>query len=246
MPAVEICEYQPATKAIRILVSQHIDTIAIIPARGGSKGIPRKNITDLAGKPLIAYSILAAVHARLIDRVIVSTEDEEIAAVAEDWGAEVPFLRPAEMAQDTSGIGEALTYTVTRLGGYRESRAFVFLYPTSPFRSPKFIDEMLRILYKGYSSVTTVKKALVDPHFLFVKDDKKNGLFKIFGEEGRIPDWKTYYRSYPLFQGHLKCKTEKHYYHVLTDKCMLIDIDTPRDLRWAEAVVSNGLFDFGF
>jgi N-acylneuraminate cytidylyltransferase len=225
---------------------QHPETIAIIPARGGSKGIPRKNITDLAGRPLIAYSILAAIHARLIDRVIVSTEDEEIAGVAKDWGAEVPFLRPKEMAQDTSGIGEALTFTVSRLGGYKENRAFVYLYPTSPFRTPKFIDDMLRILYKGYSSVSTVKEVSVDPQFLYVQDEKNKELIKLFGDGDRIPEWKKYYRSYPLFQGHLQGKREKNYYHVLTDKCMFIDIDTPRDLRWAEAVIRHGLFDFGF
>ena len=227
-------------------MSQPTETIAIIPARGGSKGIPRKNITDLAGKPLLAYSILAAMHAQLVDRIIISTEDEEIAAVAKEWGAEVPFLRPKEMAQDTSGIGEALTFTISRLGGYMENRAFVFLYPTSPFRTPKFIDDMLTILYKGYSSVTTVKEVWVDPHFLFVQDEKNNELIKLLGEEGRIPDWKKYYRSYPLFQGHFKREKERHYFHVLSDKCMLIDIDTPRDLSWAEAVIRNGLFDFGF
>ena len=91
------------------------ETIAIIPARGGSKGIPRKNIVDIAGKPLIAYSILTAMHAQYIDRIIVSTEDEEIAEVARKWGAEVPFLRPKELAQDNSGIGEAINYTLTRL-----------------------------------------------------------------------------------------------------------------------------------
>jgi CMP-N-acetylneuraminic acid synthetase len=222
------------------------ETIAIIPARGGSKGIPRKNITDLAGKPLIAYSILAACRAELIDRVIVTTEDEEIAGVAQEWGAEIPFLRPKELAQDTSGVGDAFTYTVSRLGGYSESRAFVFLYPTSPFRTPKFIDEMLRILYRGYCSVSTVKEVSVDPNFLYVQDEKNKELIKLLGEENRIPEWKKYYRAYPLFEGHLQREKEKHYFYVLTDKCMFIDIDTPGDLRWADAVIRNGLFDFGF
>ena len=220
------------------------EVLAIIPARGGSKGIPRKNIVDLCGKPLIAYSIEAALKSKLIDRVVVSTEDEEIAEVAKAWGAEVPFLRPKELAADTSGIGETISYTVSRLGGTSSTRAYVHLYPTSPFRTPKFIDEMLRILYQGYSSVTTVKEVSVDHRFLYVQENKK--LINLFGETGGIPNWKKYYRSYPLFQAHSPQKSEKHYYHVLTDKCMFIDIDTPRDLRWAEAVISNELFDFGF
>src|SRR5512143_1452235 len=78
------------------------DILAIIPARGGSKGIPRKNIRDFAGYPLIAYSIAAGLQAKSVTRVVVSTDDQEIAAVARQWGAETPFLRPAEYAQDSS------------------------------------------------------------------------------------------------------------------------------------------------
>src|SRR5215471_19720617 len=77
-------------------------TVAIVPARGGSKSIPRKNIRPLGGIPLLAYSIEAGLRARLVDRVIVSTDDEEIAEVARAWGADVPFLRPASLAGDTT------------------------------------------------------------------------------------------------------------------------------------------------
>ena len=220
------------------------EVIAIIPARGGSKGIPRKNIIDLCGKPLIAYSIQAALNAELVDRVVVSTEDEEIAEVSVQWGAEVPFLRPKELAEDTSGIGDAISYTIKKLGGNRQNRAFVQFYPTSPFRTPAFIDEMINILYKGYSSIATVKEMSVDPKFLYV--EKNNELLNLFGENESIPEWKKYYRAYPLFHASLPQKIEKHYYHVLTNKCMFIDVDTPRDLRWAEAVIKNRLFEFGF
>ena len=73
------------------------DVLALIPARGGSKGIPRKNIRSFAGYPLIAYSIKAALESKMVTRVVVSTDDEEIAAVARDFGAETPFLRPEEI-----------------------------------------------------------------------------------------------------------------------------------------------------
>ncbi len=225
------------------LLENKKEVIAIIPARGGSKGIPRKNIVDLCGKPLIAYTIQAALKAELITRVIVSTEDEEIAEVSEQWGAEVPFLRPKELAEDTSGIGDAISYTIKKLGGNKQNRAFVHFYPTSLFRTPAFIDEMIKILYKGYSSLTTVKEVSVDPKFLYVMKGKD--LINLFGENESIPEWKKYYRAYPLFHAYLSQKIEKHYYHVLTDKCMLIDIDTPRDLRWAEVIIKNDLFDFG-
>jgi len=78
--------------------------LALIPARGGSKGIPRKNIRDFAGFPLISWSIAAGLQAKSVSRVIVSTDDEEIASVAREYGAEVPFLRPSEFAQDRSPL----------------------------------------------------------------------------------------------------------------------------------------------
>lgn len=222
------------------------ETIAIIPARGGSKGIPRKNIVDIAGKPLIAYSILTAMHAQYIDRIIVSTEDEEIAEVARKWGADVPFLRPKELAQDNSGIGEAINYTLTRLKVNRTEKAIVQLYPTSPFRPPGFIDSMLEILYQGYSSVITVKEVHVDPQLLFIQKGSNGQIVNIQEEDSEVHTWKKYYRQYAVFMAHMKQKEERHYYHVITDKCMLIDIDMPKDLRWAEAVIRKNYFHFDF
>jgi len=220
------------------------EVIAIIPARGGSKGIPKKNIADLCGKPLVAYSIVAALSAQNIDRVVVSTDDEEIASVSHAWGAEVPFLRPAELSTDTSNLGDVIAHAVSELGGPAEYKAFVQLYPTSPFRTPDFIDEMVQILFKGYTSVTTVKEISVDSRSLFIYGKGESELINIFGEHGYVEPWKRFYRPYSSLQAYLPQKIERHYFHVLTDKCMLIDIDTPRDLRWAEAVIRNQLFDF--
>ena len=223
-----------------------LETIAIIPARGGSKGIRSKNIVDLAGKPLIAYSILAARHAKNVDRVVVSTEDEEIAKVAREWGAEVPFLRPKEFAQDNSSVGDAISYTLTHLHCNGGLKGYVQLYPTSPFRTPKFIDKMLNILYQGYRSLYTVKEITVDRHLLYLKDQSSGQLINLFGDNEGIPVWKKYYRAYSVLIACSMQPGDKHYYHILTNKCMLIDIDTPQDLIWAEAIIENNLFDFGF
>lgn len=117
--------------------------LAVIPARGGSKGVPRKNVRLLAGKPLIAWSIEAARAAHALDRVVVSTEDEEIARIAREWGAEVPFLRPPELAADTSSTLDALRHAVAELErreGYRPD-AVMTLQPTSPLRTAAHIDE---------------------------------------------------------------------------------------------------------
>lgn len=89
--------------------------IAIIPARGGSKGLPGKNVRPLNGKPLIAYAIEEALTAKHIDRVIISTDDEEIARVAVEYGAELPFMRPAELASDTAMAIDNYIYTIGRL-----------------------------------------------------------------------------------------------------------------------------------
>jgi CMP-N,N'-diacetyllegionaminic acid synthase len=227
-------------------MSQPKDVIAIIPARAGSKGLPRKNIADLAGKPLIAYSILAARFSNLINRVIVSTEDEEIAEVAKVWGAEVPFLRPKEYARDDSNMGEAIRYTVQQLGGLGTDKVIVTLVPTSPFRTPAFLDDMLRIVFKGYYSVSAVKEVTMDPAMLVTREEKTGSMRNLFAGTAPVPDWKTYFRPYGVFHAYQTKSSGTHYYHVITDKCMLIDIDLPQDLCFAEAIINNELFDFGF
>src|SRR5512136_2838806 len=112
------------------------EILALIPARGGSKGIPRKNIRSFSGYPLIAWSIAAALQAETVTRTIVSTDDEEIASVAREWGAETPFLRPAEFAQDQTTdlpvFEHALTW-LTENENYHPD-AVVQLRPTSPIR----------------------------------------------------------------------------------------------------------------
>lgn len=111
--------------------------LAIIPARGGSKGIRRKNIKYFSGKPLIGWTIDEAKKASCINRTIVSTEDEEIATVARNLGADVPFMRPIELAQDdSSGIAPVLD-AISRLGNYEW---VLLLQPTSPFRTAEDID----------------------------------------------------------------------------------------------------------
>jgi len=112
------------------------DVLAVIPARGGSKGIPRKNIRDFAGAPLIAWSIAAALRAETVTRVIVSTDDEEIAGVAREWGAQTPFLRPAELAQDDTTDYPVFRHALDWLAAHEDYHpdVVVQLRPTSPVR----------------------------------------------------------------------------------------------------------------
>ena len=143
-------------------------TLALIPARGGSKGIPRKNIRAIAGKPLIAWTIEAALAAKGVERVVVSTEDEEIAAVAREWGADVPFMRPAELASDEApGIAPVL-HAIEQLPDHD---ALVLLQPTSPLRTAAHIDAMLAFAERsGASSVVSVREVGDHPAWMFRRD----------------------------------------------------------------------------
>lgn len=116
--------------------------IAVIPARGGSKRIPGKNIRVFEGRPIIAYSIEAARACRLFDRVIVSTDSEEIATVAREWGAETPFLRPAELSDDHSGTDAVVKHAIAWLGerGHEVSHACC-IYATAPFLQAVYLRE---------------------------------------------------------------------------------------------------------
>jgi YrbI family 3-deoxy-D-manno-octulosonate 8-phosphate phosphatase len=144
------------------------EVLAIIPARGGSKGIPRKNIRKFAGYPLIAYSIEAGRSAQCVTRVIVSTDDEEIAAVARAFGAEAPFLRPDELAQDKSldlpVFEHALRWLAEQEGYHPE--VVVQLRPTSPVRPPALVDDAVHLLleHPEASSVRGVVPAGQNPH----------------------------------------------------------------------------------
>lgn len=115
--------------------------LALIPARGGSKGIPRKNVRPLSGKPLISYTIEAALNSVVIDDVVVTTDDEEIAEVARSYGAEIPFMRPAELAADESKTIDCVVHARDTLRAMdREYDAIVLLQPTSPLRVAEDID----------------------------------------------------------------------------------------------------------
>jgi N-acylneuraminate cytidylyltransferase len=123
--------------------------LAVIPARGGSKRIPRKNIKDFCGKPIIAWSIEAARESRCFDRIIVSTDDEEIASVARNFGAETPFLRPSQLADDYSGTVPVIAHAIEWLRQHGELPAEVCcIYPTAPFVGPADLQDGHDLLTK--------------------------------------------------------------------------------------------------
>lgn len=147
--------------------------VGVIPARGGSKSIPKKNIKNFCSKPMIAWTILSALKSKL-DRVIVSTDDPEIAKVAKKYGAEAPFLRPAELAIDTLGVEPVLKHTYEWLlknEGYKAD-ALVLLMPTNPLRRPFHIDEAIKIfIKKKVDSVVAVNETPANhtPYWTLIK-----------------------------------------------------------------------------
>lgn len=139
--------------------------LAVIPARGGSKGIPGKNIVDLAGKPLLAWTIEAAKKSRYIDRVILSSDDDEIIAVAKRWGCEVPFKRPARLAQDDTPGVDPVLHALEELSGYDY---VVLLQPTSPLRAVEDIDGCIAECdSKGAKCCVSVTEPDKSPYWMF-------------------------------------------------------------------------------
>lgn len=151
-----------------------MSTLAIIPARGGSKGIPGKNLVDVAGRPLIAWSIAQGIEADMVDRVLVTTDSEEIARVAHKWGAETPFLRPAELAVDTATTESAIFHALDWLQvneGYAPERV-ILLQPTCPVRKKSSIDKAIRLLIDtGADSLVGVRE--IHPFLWRAPDDAK-------------------------------------------------------------------------
>lgn len=170
--------------------------LALIPARGGSKGIPRKNIIDLCGKPLIEYSINAALNSKYIDSVVVSTDDAEIAEASRAIGAGVPFLRPAELAEDNSKTIDAVLHAINYLKAHdKQYHILVLLQPTQPLRTSEDIDKAIeKFAENNYQALVSV--SLVDDNPLLIRSIENNKLIPLINESStcRRQDMPAYYR----------------------------------------------------
>jgi N,N'-diacetyl-8-epilegionaminate cytidylyltransferase len=163
------------------------EIIGLVCARGGSKGIPRKNLRLLGGRPLIAYAIEVGRQSKLLSRVIVSTDDPEIAEIARAEGAEVPFMRPAELARDNSPEWPVWQHAIRSLqAAGTDLRALVVIPATSPLRSVADVDACARLLLESDADVViTVRQADRSPYFNMVTIDP-NGLANlVIRPEGR-------------------------------------------------------------
>jgi len=167
-----------------------VRVLGLIPARGGSKGVPRKNVRMLGGKPLIGHSIDAARRATRIDRIVVSTEDQEIASISKSLGAEVPFLRPESLARDDTPMLPVIAHALQAIvdAGWTPD-AVCLLQPTFPFRSPQDIDACIEALeVRGADCVISVHRVPhhFNPHWVYF--ERPDGSLRLStGEPEPIP-----------------------------------------------------------
>lgn len=231
-------------------------TLAIIPARGGSSGLKRKNILPLCGKPLIAYSIESALASSRIDRVIVSTEDEEIAEVALRFGAEVPFLRPRNLAGSRCSPGRAIDHALRTLYGRNITDViYTVLYPTHPFRPKGLLDLLVGKVADGCQHALTVAPFNVSRDSFFRIDEagRLHGLFPPPPSRNGPPgngcasELGVFYRPVGLASAHGAFPGRERnpcFLYPVTDKISLTDIDYLEDFLLAESVLHHNLFDF--
>lgn len=233
--------------------------LGIIPARGGSKSIPRKNIRTFCGKPLIAWKIEAAVKSGVFNRVIVSTDDTEIAEVARQYGAEVPFMRPAELAQDSTPTLPVIAHAIRSLGekdGYRAD-AVVLLEPTSPGVRPFHLAEAAELFFEcGSDSVVSVVETppMYHPGWAFKLDNDRRATLFLGGHvKTRIKRRQDLPKVYApnggiyVFKPELAlAATDPTLYgtdvrgYVMDDRYSM-DIDTPEEWERAEVLMQEVL-----
>lgn len=219
--------------------------VALIPARSGSKGIPKKNTKDLKGKPLIAYSIESALRSQYIDKVVVTTDSHEIAKISKLYGAEVPFLRPPELARDDSSTIETVLHALNYI---KEAKQILLLQPTSPLRNTMDIEGIIKLQKSlDAESVISVTRQTKHPEWMFSlspsmqlksilpinkgEKNRRQDLDPVYVLNGAMylckVDWINTHRS---FVG-----KETVAYQMPIERS--VDIDTPLDWLWAETLL---------
>ena len=218
--------------------------IAVIPARGGSKRIPRKNIKDFCGKPIIAWGIEVAIRSGLFDRIIVSTDDEEIATVAKTWGAEVPFVRPDELSNDYAGTTEVIAHAAQwALNQGDDVDAVCCIYATAPFVRGADLKRGLEALESSNWAYAFSATDFAAPIFRAFKQTSDGGVEMFFPEyfNSRSQDLPTalhdagqfcWGRSFAWIEGIRVF--ERRSFPIIIPRWRVQDIDTEEDWLRAE------------
>lgn len=223
--------------------------IVIIPARGGSKGIPNKNIQTVLFKPLIAYTIEEALKSSLIDKVIVSTDSLDIKSISEEYGADVPFLRPDNISTDYSKTIDSIIYTLDEIRKQGHTYDYVMtLQPTQPLRECNHINESLRLIIdNNWDSLVSISKIKVNP-ILIREFGEDKALKKILNTKSNIrrQEFKNYYKVNgsiyinkinSKFNVNTSLNDNQHGY--LMDEEYDLDIDTFDDLERLNSILKS-------
>ena len=224
-------------------------SLVIIPARGGSKGIPHKNIKPLAGKPLIHYTIDVARQIVSDEDICVSTDDNEIIKCVEDYGLKVPFVRPAELATDKAGTYGVLVHALN----YYEQQGkhydnVILLQNTSPFRTAEHVKEALNLYRHDIDMVVSVKECPANPYYCVFEEDQ-DGFLNISKGDGSItrrqdaPRVYEYNGAIYVINPESLKKTDlghfKHRIKYVMDDMSSIDLDTMFDWKMAEMIIKD-------
>jgi len=243
-------------------MSERTKIIAVITARGGSKGLPGKNIIDLGGKPMLAYTVLAGIESKLVDNVVVTTDDEKIKEIAIEYGAEVPFLRPAELSNDKAHTPDAVEHAVSFYENElkKNYNIIVTLQPTSPFRNGEHIDNAITefLADPTLDSLISIKKQDYPPWWMFkLQGDRLKPYFpykfgvNVFNLERQQfppvyrPNGAIYVtrRKY-LSENNAIVNPENNGYYIMNENDS-IDIDNMPDLYSARYEIERRLKDKG-
>lgn len=228
--------------------------LGFIPARGGSKGIPRKNLVPVAGKPLIAHTFDAALRSKRLDRTMLSTDDPAIAEAGRNCGVEVPFLRPAELAKDDSVLELAMLHALAYLKdneGYLPD-AVVLLQPTSPMRRPEQIDAAIDLFEKeGADSLVSVSRPMEHPCDMASFEGKRMSMlfqtegFKAGRQRQEYPDFFFINGAIYITKSDVLSATKSRFAGAIVPYRMpqldSIDIDSEDDMRIAELILTQRL-----
>lgn len=221
--------------------------IAIIPARSGSKGLKDKNIKELLGKPLIAYTIEAAINSKIFDEIIVSTDSEKYAEISKKYGANVPFLRSEKNASDEAGSWAVAKEVLDKLE--KKYDIVVLLQPTSPLRTSDDIFKAINLFFKkNADSVVSINKF---PHSIswintideslslegFIKEEYKNRRRQDIKEHYTL-NGAIYIVKTSIISNNINLYTAKSFAYIMDEKCS-IDIDTESDFIFAEALLKE-------
>lgn len=231
--------------------------LGLIPARGGSKGLPRKNVKSLLGKPLIAWTIEQALASKYLDRVVISTDDKEIAEISKKYGAEVPFMRPKELAEDNAKGIDVVLHVIDWLKENNKKKHYdliMLLQPTSPLRKSEDIDKAIELLFlKEAKAIVSVCE--VDHHPLWSNTLPEDGCMKDFIKQESMnknrQELPVFYRLngaiYLAYCNYIKERKsffgEKTFTYIMPRE-RSIDIDDEIDFELAEILIKNNVSNF--